>query len=52
MGGIISNCNACQKCQNLNPHEPLLSHEIPKDFWKKVATDLFVCFNRLYVNVL
>ena len=52
MGGIISNCNACQKCQNLDPYEPLLSHEIPKDFWNKVATDLFVCLSRLYLNVI
>ena len=28
---MISNCNACQKYRNLNPREPLLSHETPKD---------------------
>ena len=48
----ISNYNACQKYRNLNPREPLLSHEIPKDFWNKVATDLFVYLNRLYLIVM
>ena len=28
---MISICNACQNYQNLNPREPLLSHEIPKN---------------------
>ena len=49
---MISNCNACQKYRNLNPREPLLSHEIPKDVWNKVATDLFVCLNKLYLIVI
>ena len=49
---MISNCNACQKYRNLNPLEPLLSHEIPKDVWNKVATDLFVCLNKLYLIVI
>ena len=29
---MISNCNPCQKYQNLNSREPLLSYEIAKDF--------------------
>ena len=49
---MISNCNSCQKYRNLNPREPLLSHEIPKDVWNKVATDLFVCLNKLYLIVI
>ena len=44
---MISNCNTCQKYRNLNPREPLLSHEISKVLWNKVATDLFVCLNKL-----
>ena len=46
---MISNCNACQKYRNLNPREPLLSHEIPKDVWNKVATDLFLYLSKLYL---
>ena len=46
---MISNCNACQNYRKLNPREPLLSHEIPKDAWDKVAIDLFVCLNKLYL---
>ena len=46
---MISNCNVCQEYRNLNPREPLLSHEIPKDVWNKVAIDLFVCLNKLYL---
>ena len=49
---MISNCNACQKYRNLNPREPLFSHEIPKDVWNKVATDLFVSLNKLYLIVI
>ena len=49
---MISNCNVCQKHQNLNPCEPLLSHEIPKDVWNKLATDLFECLNKLYLIVI
>ena len=52
INGMISNCIACQKYRNLNPREPLLSHEIPKDVWNKVATDLFVCLNKLYMIVI
>ena len=48
----ISNRNTCQKYQNLNLRERLLSHEIPKDFCNKVATDLFVYLNRLYLIVI
>ena len=48
----ISNSNACQKYRNLNPPEPLLSHEIPKDVWDKAATNLFVCLNKLYLIVI
>ena len=49
---MISKCNACQKYLDLNPHEPLLLHEIPKDVWNKVATNLFVCLNKLYFIVI
>ena len=48
----ISNCDACQKYRNLNPHEPLLSNEILKDVWNKVTTDLFECVNKLYLTVI
>ena len=49
---MISNCNACQKYRNLNPREPVLSHEIPKYVWNKVTTDLFVYLNKLYLIVI
>ena len=49
---MISSCNACQKYRNLNPREPLLSHEIPKDVWNKLATDVSVCLNKLYLIVI
>ena len=48
---MISNCNACQKYQNLNPREPVLSHEISKDVWNKIATVLFVRVSKLYLIV-
>ena len=49
---MINNCNACQKYRNLNPREPLLPYEKPKDVWNKVATDLFVCLDKLYLIVI
>ena len=49
---MISSCNACQKYRNLNPREPLLSHEIPKDVWNKLAPDVSVCLNKLYPIVI
>ena len=48
---MISNCNTCQKYRNVNPREPLLSHEIP-NVWNKIATDLVVCLNKLYLIVI
>ena len=35
--------------KNLNPYETFLLHEIPKDVWNKVGTDLFACLNKLYL---
>ena len=52
IGEMIINCSACQKYWNLNPRKPLLSHEIPKDVWNKVATNLFVCLRKLYFIVI
>ena len=52
IGEMIINCSSCQKYWNLNPREPLLSHEIPKDVWNKVATNLFVCLRKLYLIVI
>ena len=49
---MISNCNPCQKYQNLNPRDSVLLHEIAKDVWNKVATDLFVCLNKFYLIVI
>ena len=49
---IISNCNVCPKYQNLNPCEPYLRPEIPEDVWNKVATDLFLCLNRLHLHLI
>ena len=49
---MISNYNPCRKYRNLNPREPLLSHEIPQDAWNKVATDLFLCLNKLHLIVI
>ena len=50
--GMISNCNACQKYRNLNPCEPLLLHEVLKDVYYKVVTNLFECCNKLYLIVI
>ena len=49
---MISNCNACKKCRNVDLCEPLLLHEIPMDVWNKVATDLFACPDKLYLIVI
>ena len=49
---MTRNCNACQKYRSLNPRKPLLSHEIPRDVWNKVATELFVCLYKLYLIVI
>ena len=48
----IGNCNTCKKYWNSNPAEPLLLHEIPKDVWNKVATDLFVCLKKFHLIAL
>ena len=49
---IISNCYTCQKYRNLTLREPLSSDEISTDVWNKVATDLFVSLNNLYLIVI
>ena len=47
---MINNSRTCQKYQNSNLPEPLISHKIPKDIWNKVASNLFVCLNKLYIT--
>ena len=50
--GMISNCNACQKYRNLNLCEPLLLHEVLKDVYYKVVTNLFECCDKLYLIII
>ena len=37
---MISYCSVCHKYRSFNLREPLLSHEIPKSVWNKVAINL------------
>ena len=37
----VSNCSVCNAVQPSQAREPLIVHEIPKQPWGKVATDLF-----------
>lgn len=38
---MVSNCDVCLKHRNANLKEPMISHDIPKSPWQKVAADVF-----------
>ena len=49
---IISSCHTCIHYQNKQQKETLIEHDIPKQVWTKVGTDLFSIFNQNVVIVV
>ena len=43
---MISSCCSCIQYQNKQQKETLIQHDIPKQVWTKVGTDLFSIFNQ------
>ena len=37
----VRSCTTCQRHQRSQPAETLMQHEVPKEKWKKVGTDIF-----------
>ena len=46
---MISSCCSCIQYQNKQQKETLIQHDIPKQVWTKVGTDLFSIFNQNFV---
>ena len=49
---MISSCCSCIQYQNKQQKETLIQHDIPKQVWTKVGTDLFSIFNQNVVIVV
>lgn len=37
----IKLCDTCQKFQNKNQKEPMISHDVPNNVWEKIGVDIF-----------
>ena len=48
---MISSCCSCIQYQNKQQKETLIQHDIPKQVWTKVGTDLFSIFNQNFILV-
>ena len=46
---MISSWCSCIQYQNKQQKETLIQHDIPKQVWAKVGTDLFSIFNQNFV---
>ena len=46
---MISSCCSCIQYQNKQQKETLIQHDIPKQVWTKVGTDLFSIVNQNFV---
>ena len=46
---MVSSCCSCIQYQNKQQKETLIQHDIPKQVWTKVGTDLFSIFNQNFV---
>lgn len=44
-------CHICADIQNSNPKEPLISFEFPDRPWSKIASDIFVYQQNLYLHI-
>ena len=49
---MISSWCSCIQYQNKQQKETLIQHDIPKQVWTKVGTDLFSIFNQNVVIVV
>ena len=49
---IVSSCSPCLEYRNQIPKETLIEHDIPREPWSKVATDVFHLFGNHYVLVV
>ena len=49
---MISSCPSCIQYQIKQQKETLIQHDIPKQVWTKVGTDLFSIFNQNFVIVV
>ena len=48
---MISSCPSHIQYQNKQQKETLIQHEVPKQVWTKVGTDLFSIFNNFVIVV-
>jgi transposase InsO family protein len=49
---VVTSCFVCQKHRNSLSKEPLMSHELPTLPWEKVASDLFMLNDNVYLLVV
>ena len=49
---MISSCPSCIQYQNKQQKETLIQHDIPRQVWTKVGTDMFSIFNQNFVVVV
>ena len=49
---MILSCPSCIQYQNKQQKETLIQHDIPKQVWTKVGSDLFSVFNQNFVIVV
>lgn len=49
---MIYQCDTCQQFRNSQQKETLIQHEIPKQVWSKVGTDLFIFLNKIFLVVV
>ena len=48
---IVRKCDACQRLQKRQAHEPLMQHELPTRPWQIVGTDLFAIREDTYLLI-
>jgi hypothetical protein len=48
----VAKCSVCISHRHLQPHEPMIAHDIPARPWQKVASDIFSLYGRDYLLVV
>ena len=49
---MVGRCELCQECRNRHSDEPPINHEVPKEPWVKVGTDLFSISGQNYLLII
>ncbi len=45
----VQKCSVCISHRNMQPHEPMIGHDIPERPWQKLAADIFSLFGSDYL---